>query len=131
MESRLSYLLRNYLLQVNHRTLSAHGHPEATCRAACLQNPTSHLIETAYAVLDETDAVEDCETQALAEDPIAFAASTSDPDTLYYNKAMNADDLVEFKRAMLNEVNAHSQNDHWEGMERAEVPAGQEILPSV
>jgi hypothetical protein len=106
-------------------------HPEVTRRSARLPNPTRRLIETAYAVLDETDAVEDYETQVLAEDPIAFAASTSDPDTLHYNDAMNADDSAEFKKAMLDEVNAHTQNDHWEVMERADVPAGQDILPSV
>jgi hypothetical protein len=106
-------------------------HPEATRRSARLPNPTRRLIETAYAVLDETDAVEDYETQVLAEDPIAFAASTSDPDTLHYNDAMNADDSAEFKSAMLDEVNAHTQNDHWEVMEKADVPAGQDILPSV
>jgi hypothetical protein len=108
-----------------------HRHPKATRCSARQPNPTRRLIETAYAVLDETDAVEDYETQVLAEDPIAFAASTSDPDTLHYNKAMNVDDLADFKKAMLGEVNAHTQNDHWEVMERAEVPASQDILPSV
>jgi hypothetical protein len=68
------------------------------------------LIETAYAVLDETNAVEDYETQILAEDPMAFAASTSDPDTLHYNEAMNADASAECKKAMLNEGNAHTEN---------------------
>jgi hypothetical protein len=58
-------------------------------------------------VLDKSDAVEDYETQQLAEDPIAFTASTSDLDTLHYNAAMNADDSAEFKKAMLEEVNAH------------------------
>jgi hypothetical protein len=82
-------------------------------------------------VLDESDAVEDYETQRLAEDPIAFAASTSNPDTLHYNAAMNADDSAEFKKAMLEEVNAHTENGHWEVWEKAEVPADQDILPSV
>ncbi len=27
---------------------------------------------------------------------------------------MNANDLEEFKNAMLQEVNAHTENDHWE-----------------
>jgi hypothetical protein len=94
-----------------------HRHPEATCRSARQPNPTRRLIESAYAVLDETDAVEDYETQVLAEDLVAFVASTSNPDTLHYNKAMNADDSAEFKMAMLEEVNAHTQNDHWEVME--------------
>jgi hypothetical protein len=72
--------------------------------------------------LDETDAVEDYEIQSLAEDPIAFATSKSDPDTLHFNKAMNANDLAEFKTAMLKEVNAHTENDHWEVWEKADEP---------
>jgi hypothetical protein len=66
-------------------------------------------METAYAVLDESDALEDYKMQLLAEDPIAFAASKSDPDTLHFNDAMNADDLAKFKKAMLEEVNAHTE----------------------
>jgi hypothetical protein len=107
-----------------------HRHPEATRRSAGLPNPTRRLIESALAVLDKTDAVEDYKTQILAEDPIAFTASTSDPDTLHYNEAMNADDSAN-KKVMLDEVNAHTENDHWEVWEKAEVPADQDILLSV
>jgi hypothetical protein len=108
-----------------------HRHPEATHRSARQPNPTRHLIETAYAVLDKTEAIEDYEVQILAEDPIAFAATSSDPDTLYFNDAMNADDLAEFKKAMLEEVNAHTDtNDHWEVWLKADVPVGQDILLS-
>jgi hypothetical protein len=44
---------------------------------------------------------------------------------------MNAVDSAEFKNAMLQEVNAHSDNDHWEVWEKASVPEGQDILPAV
>ena len=108
-----------------------HHHPDSTRRSARQRNPPQRLIETAYAVLDRSDAVEDYETQNLADDPIAFAASKSDPDTLHYNEAMSASDSVEFKRAMLLEVNAHTDNDHWEVWEKARVPVGQDILPAV
>jgi hypothetical protein len=60
-----------------------HRHPEATRRSARLRNPTARLIESTYAVLDETDVVEDYGTQTMVEDPIAFAASTSNPDILH------------------------------------------------
>jgi hypothetical protein len=64
------------------------------------------------------------EIQTLAKDPIAFAASKPEPGTLYFNEATNAkDSLVEFKKAMLQEVNAHTENDHWEVCEKAKVPA--------
>jgi hypothetical protein len=109
-----------------------HCHPEATRRSAWLPNPTRRLIKTAYAVLDKTDAVEEYETQIPVEDPIAYAASTSDPDTLHYNKAMNTDDsAAKIKKVMLDEVNAHAENDHGEVWEKAEVPVDQDILPSV
>jgi hypothetical protein len=44
---------------------------------------------------------------------------------------MNADDSAEFKTAMLKEVNAHTENDHWEVWEKADVPTNQDVLPAV
>jgi hypothetical protein len=86
----------------------------------------------AYAVLDDTKAVEDWETQNQAEDPIAFAASNrSDPDTLHYGQAMKAHDAAAFQEAMLLEANAHTDNDHWEVWARCDVPKWQDILPAV
>jgi hypothetical protein len=104
---------------------------EPTRRSTRNIKPPNRLIETAYAVFDDTDAVEDYEAQSLAEDPIAFASSKSDPDTLYYNEAMNASDAMDFKAAMLREVDAHTANDHWEVWAKCDVPAGQDILPAV
>ena len=52
--------------------------------------------------------MEDYELQKAAEDPIAFAAS-ADPDTLYYNQAMKADDAVDFQKAMVTEADAHTR----------------------
>jgi hypothetical protein len=81
--------------------------------------------------LDETDAVEDYKIQSLAEDPLAFAVNKSDPDTLHFKEAMNAADSVEFKMAMLQEVNAQTKNDHWEVLEKTDVPADQDVLPGI
>ena len=47
-------------------------------------------MEMVYAVFDDTDAVDDYKMKKEAEDPIAFAASRGDPDTLSYNDAMGA-----------------------------------------
>jgi hypothetical protein len=44
---------------------------------------------------------------------------------------MSAKDAVEFKKAMLLEVDAHTKNEHWEVWARADVPAHQDILPAV
>jgi hypothetical protein len=82
-------------------------------------------------VLDDADAMEDYEIQTSAEDPIAFAASKSDPDTLHYNEAMDAHDAAEFKAAMLKEADAHTDNDHWEVWAKCDIPKGQDILPAV
>jgi hypothetical protein len=110
---------------VKHRAIQSWDNPSLS------RKPSNRLIETAYAVLDDTDAVEDYEIQNQAENPIAFAASKSDPDTLHYNAAMNASDADEFKKAMLQEVNAHTENDHWEVWKKTDVPKGQDILPAI
>jgi hypothetical protein len=106
-------------------------HPEATRRSTRPSKAPKRLVETAYAVLDDADAVEDYETQNQAEDPIAFATSKSDPDTLHFNRAMIASDAAEFKQAMLKEANAHTDNKHWEGWAKADVRDQQDILPAV
>ena len=108
-----------------------HRHPESTRRSSRRSAPPRRLIETAYAVLDDTEAVEDYETQAQAEDPIAFATSKSDPDTMHYGQAMKADDSDEFKQAMLREVDTHTRQGHWEVWAKADVPTDQDVLPSV
>jgi hypothetical protein len=108
-----------------------HQH-EATRKSTRKPRPTRRLIETAYAVLEDTDAVEDYDTQVQAEDPIAFATSNkSDPDTLHYKGGMEATDTDDFKKAMLQEVDTHTENDHWEVWKKADVPANQDILPAI
>jgi hypothetical protein len=74
-----------------------HRHPESSRRSTRVPKSLHRLIETAYAVLDDSD-VEDYETQRQAEDPIAFAAAKSDPDTLNYIDAMKSEDAAEFNR---------------------------------
>jgi hypothetical protein len=101
-----------------------------TTRSGRASVPPQRLIEQIYAVFDDTDEVEDYELQKEADDPIAFAAS-ADPDTLYYNQAMKADDAVEFQNAMVTEADAHTRGGHWEVFKREDVPKGQDILPSV
>ena len=85
----------------------------------------------ADSVLDETEAIEDYETQTLAEDPIAFATSKSDPDTMHNGEAMKAPDAKRFKQAMLDEVDAHTNKGHWEVWAKADVALGQDVLQAV
>ena len=64
------------------------------------------------------------------DDPIAFAAS-SDPDTLYYNQAMNQPDRLQFVEAMKKEITDHTSRGHWTIVPRATVPKDCKVLPSV
>jgi hypothetical protein len=64
------------------------------------------------------------------EDPIALAASTN-PDIMYLNKAMAAPDKKEFHTAMLKEVDAHVDHNHWELIKRSDLPKDTEVLPAV
>jgi hypothetical protein len=108
-----------------------HQCPGTSRRSTRQSKPPRRLIETAYAVLDETDAVEDYQIQSETDDPIAFAAGKSDPDTLNYKDAMDAEDSAEFKKAMIIEADAHSLHDHWEVWAKADIPSWQDILPAV
>jgi hypothetical protein len=82
-------------------------------------------------VLDDSDAVEDYELQREAEDPIAFAANGSDPDTLHGNAAMKAHDAEDFKAAMIKEANDHTTQLHWALWEKQNVPVEHKILSAI
>ncbi len=56
-------------------------------------------------------------------DPIAFTASSS-PDILNFNQAMKAEDSKEFLQAMSEEIDAHTDNDHWELGNQDDIPDG-------
>ena len=109
-----------------------HRHPDATRRSPRQSTPPRLLMnESAYTVLDDADAIEGYETQEQAEDPIAFVANGSDPDTLSFKDAMKASGSKEFLNAMLKEANAHTSHDHWEVWLKTDVPSWQDILPSM
>ena len=68
----------------------------------------------------EYDAIE-YRTQEQMSDPISFAA-TSDPDTMYLHEARREPDWPNFQAAMLEEVQAHENNGHWQMVHRDEIP---------
>jgi hypothetical protein len=107
---------------------SSHG---TTTRSGRQSDPPERFMEMVYAVFDDTDAVEDYKMQTKAEDPIAFAASWRDPDTLSYKDVMGAIDSPEFKTAMVKEANDHATRGTWEIWEKRNVPEGHKILSSV
>ena len=72
----------------------------------------------------------ECKDQELLADPIAFKASTN-PDVMYYHEAMKAPDSKQFTQAIIDEVNAHIEGEHWEMIPIDAVPEGEIILDSV
>ena len=76
------------------------------------------------------DQMDEFQAQQALSDPIAFKAK-SDPDTLYYHEAMQADDREQFTDAMIQEINSHNDNEHWELMLRKDVPKCHKILSAI
>ena len=61
---------------------------------------------------------------------LAFAAKSSDPDTLSYRQARTAPDWEEFREAGLKEFTELSSKHMWDVIKRGDVPKGKRILPS-
>jgi hypothetical protein len=103
-----------------------------------MRRPTRRMQESINQGLNVTsyssyyDALheDDYEIQDKMMDPIAFKAST-DPDTMYYHEAMAAPDRGQFLEAIIKEVNAHIENEHWELIPIESVPDGTKILDSI
>ena len=51
--------------------------------------------------------------------------------TQYFDQAMRQPDKDEFVKAIVQEVNAHIDCNHWELIPRSQVPKGNDILPAV
>jgi Reverse transcriptase (RNA-dependent DNA polymerase)/GAG-pre-integrase domain len=87
------------------------------------------------------------DTQREMDDPIAFLgssetvltiwdkavamAASSSPDVMYMDQALREPDGEQFRKAMVDEVAAHTDNDHWEIVPRSLVPSGTKVLPAV
>ena len=63
--------------------------------------------------------------------PVALAASMADEDTMYLHEALKALDRKQFLKAMQEEVQAHSEREHWEVVHRSTMPKNQQILKAV
>ena len=70
---------------------------------------------------------DDYKIQDNMQDPMAYLES-SEPDTMYFDQAMNQPDRKEFLNAEIIEVNIHCKRKHWILLLRKEVPKGQPIL---
>jgi Reverse transcriptase (RNA-dependent DNA polymerase) len=79
-------------------------------------------IESVFSI--ELDCYEQC------DHPVVFSAST-DPDVLQYHEAMKQPDRVQFIRAMVKEIQAHTDGKNWIIVKRSTVPKGHQALPAV
>lgn len=68
--------------------------------------------------------------QKEMENPVAYKASTN-PDIMYYHQAMQAPDREQFVDAIIDEVNAHIEGNHWEMIRIEDIPEGTKLLDSV
>ena len=62
--------------------------------------------------------------------PIAFRAEMMG-DIMYYHQAIRPPDAQEFVKAVINEVEDHVKNNHWELVKRDQVPSDMAILPAI
>ena len=100
-----------------------------TRRPAWHSDFVAHQVE--FEAIDQDLYVKEDQLRDL-DDPILYANEASnDPDTLYMHEALRAPDAQEFKKAMVKEVNDHNDRQHWEIMEKKDVPKGETILPAV
>jgi hypothetical protein len=119
------------------QTASEAGHHWAsnvtTTRSGRISCPPPRLIdemEVAIALPWEVFHDGGYNIQDNMEDPIAFAASTN-PNIMHVDETMRAQDSAQFLKAMAEEVQAHTENDHWQVIKRENLPPGAEVLPSV
>ena len=87
-----------------------------------------HSLHVSWDVFhDQANDIED-----EMRDPISFAlAASSNPDILCLNEAMDTEDSEQFRRAMMEEVDSHTDHEHWEVIKRKDVPHDQKVLPAV
>ena len=125
-------------MSVAHEPEELPAPPEPVTRAGRVTKPTQKMIESrllrqqglvSFAAPWDVFQEQTEDFMDELEDPIAFAAS-SNPDVMYLNEAMSAPDRTQFERAMADEVKSHTDNKHWEVVERSAVPKGTKVLPA-
>ena len=100
------------------------------------RRPTQRLVESrqqeniAFTMEVADEHMDEFIVQQALRDPIAFK-SKSDPDTLYYHQAMQAEDHEEFRKSAKAEIDAHTTNGHWQLTPKSQVPSHHTILPAI
>ena len=86
----------------------------------------SHHVE--FKVLDP-ESCPACNRLAKLDDPVSFKAS-NDPDTMCCPKAMCQLNAQQFKKAVVKEVNDHTDWKHWKVILKWDVLKDEIILPA-
>ena len=120
-------------------TPTTEGQQASTRRSSRRWKPTAKLLES----LQQQEVALPSHLEVLAEqydmredefeldDPFAFAAKHSDPDSFYYHQAMKQEDAPQFRKAMQKEIDDHTNRGNWQLIERIAVPVGMKVLDAV
>jgi hypothetical protein len=68
--------------------------------------------------------------QERMRNPIAFHAEMMG-DIMYYHQALQQPDAQQFANAIVEEVNGHIENKHWQLIKHRDVPEDAQVVPSV
>ena len=68
---------------------------------------------------------------SITDNPMAFAATLADEDTMHLHKAQKQPDWDGFQKAMGMEINAHQEGGHWEVISKSQMPKGHKIMRGV
>ena len=98
--------------------------PKETRRSGRTRRPVQRFIaafvtislltvphQTLHPALEEYD-------EEFHESPLLAFAASADPDTMYLHQALKEPDKAQWKKAMVQEVQAHIDNQHWEMVPR-------------
>ena len=70
-------------------------------------------------------------SQELNPNPMVFAASKADEDTMYLHQARKEKDWKKFEEAMAKELKDHQDRGHWSVIPRRTMPEGTQTMKSV
>jgi hypothetical protein len=99
-------------------------------RATRRSTSAAEPYHVAFTLQITEEQIDELQAQQALLDPIAFKAKP-EPDTLYYHEAMKVDDREQFTDTMGLEIDADSDNEHWELVKREDVPKHHKILSAV
>ena len=68
---------------------------------------------------------------SITDNPMAYAATLADEDTMYLHEAQRQPDWDEFQKAMGKEINDHQEGGHWEVIPKSKMPRGHKVMRGV